>query len=322
MNNITLYFPPINKLGNVSFRRVVASAGAHFVFTEMTRVEKILEEDEHQLRKVIIPKNMADKTIVQLICDDIKNLEEGIKKVLEINPFIFEINYNMGCPQSSMCSNEMGGGIVGNSEKVEMIAKELFRVCTKYKLKPSIKIRIGLDRNNLKKGEGDPITIYENVKRIKSVGIKKIYIHGRCLRDGYHRPATHEEIKKVKEENEDIEIIANGDIADSSSLNSILSLTGCQSALVGRAALEDPYIFKELLSTQGYTRKKQGRSLLDIKDALLEFLRYVIEDKLSISQIKHNLMYMSKNTIGGAEFREKLNNSNDVEELRDFCKEL
>jgi tRNA-dihydrouridine synthase len=178
----TLYFPPINKLGNVSFRRVVSSAGAHFVFTEMTRVEKIIEGDEHQLRKVIIPENMKEKTIVQLICDDISNLEKGIKKVLELNPFIFEINYNMGCPQSSMCSKEQGGGIVGNPDKVELIAKELFRVCTKYNLKPSIKIRIGLNRNNLKESDPDPITIYENVRRIKSAGITKVYIHGRCLR--------------------------------------------------------------------------------------------------------------------------------------------
>jgi tRNA-dihydrouridine synthase len=317
-----LYFPPINKLGNVSFRRVVASAGAHYVFTEMTRVEKILEEDDFQLRKVIIPKDMAKITIVQLICDDISNLETGIKKVLEINPFVFEINYNMGCPQSSMCSKEQGGGIVGNPDKVELIAKELFRVCVKYNLKPSIKIRIGIVREDTRKNPDDSITIYENVKRIKEAGIKKIYIHGRVLRDGYNRPATHVEIKKVREENQDIEIIVNGDIKDSDSLKEIVELTGCTSALVGRAALEDPYIFKELLSEDGYARKKQGRSLLDIKDSLLEFLQYVIDDKLSISQIKHNLMYMTKNTVGGADFRAKLNNSNDVEELRDFCMSL
>ena len=316
----TLYFPPINKLGNVSYRRIVANAGADFVFTEMTRVEKILEDDEFQLRKLKIPANMSHNTIVQLICDDIENLEAGIKKTLEVNPDVFEINYNMGCPQSSMCSKEMGGGIVGNPDKVESIAKKLYEICTKYNLKPSIKIRIGIIRSDTRKDESDCITIYENVKRIKQAGIKKIYIHGRCLRDGYHRPATHTEIARVVKENPDVEIIANGDIKDSESLKSILAITGCQSALVGRAALEDPYIFKEL--TQDYKRNKQGRELKDIKPQLLDFLQYVIDDNLSISQIKHNLMYMTKNTQGGAEFRKVLNNSNDVKELEAYCKTL
>ncbi len=313
MTKTTLYFPPINKLGNVSFRRLVSSAGADFVFTEMTRVEKILENDEHQLRKLKIPSSMDHNTIVQIICDDIENLEKGILKVLEINPKVFEINYNMGCPQSSMCSKEQGGGIVGNPDKVEKIAKELFRICSKYNLIPSIKIRIGITRDN--------ITIDENIKRIKSSGIKKVYIHGRVLRDSYSKPATYEEIAKVVSENPDIEIIGNGDVVDSKSLNNLLNVTKCNSVLVGRAALEDPYIFKEL-KDDSYKRLKQGRELKDVKDSLLEFLKYVQDDNLSISQIKHNLMYMTKNTQGGAEFRKVLNNSNDVCELRKFCSNL
>lgn len=310
MKQVPLYFPPINKLGNVAFRRVCNLSGADFVFTEMIRVEKILEDEEHQLKKLQIPEDMRDKTIVQIICEDISLIEKGVKKVVELSQNIFEINYNMGCPQSSLAKQECGGGIVSNSQKVEDVARALNKACNKFGVEASIKIRIGLTR--------DDITIYENVKRIRDAGIKKVYIHGRVLRDGYNRPATYEEIAKVKNLFSDMLIIGNGDVKDSDSLNRMLKQTNCDGVLVGRAALENPYVFREL-KTGNVEIDSQGVALKERLVMILEFLNYAKQEEISLSHAKANITYMTKSVIGGSEFRFGVNNCLNYDELIDFC---
>lgn len=302
-----LYFPPINKLGNVSFRRSCITGGADFVFTEMIKADKLVLDDEVALRKLFIPENMKNNTIVQIIAEDITLIETAVDTVMKHNPDLFEINYNMGCPQSSLCKKECGAGIIGNIEKVKAVAIELKKACDKYGVEPSIKIRLGLTR--------DSITIYENVLKLREIGYKKIYIHGRCLSDTYNKPATYDEIANVKKMFPDMEIIANGDVRDHETLMKILE-TNCDGVLIGRAALENPHIFNEIRKKgEDYEDSfgKYGITFDQRKDMILEYLEFARNDNTTISQIKANITYMTRNVIGASEFRKIINDINDVE---------
>jgi tRNA-dihydrouridine synthase len=308
-----LYFPPINKLGNVAFRKVCNNSGADYVFTEMVRVEKIIEGDPFQLRKLRIPKDMESKTIVQIICEDTTRIEECVDKIVELTNGLFEINYNMGCPQSTMAKNECGGGIVKNPQKVYEVSKALAQACKKYNIKASIKIRIGKDRES--------INILENVQMIKNAEITKIYIHGRTLLDGYRRPATYEEIGQVKTKFPELEIIGNGDITDLESLNDLIDTSGCDGVLVGRAALNNPYIFKEF-TDKTHTVKSTGIELIQSIPAIIELLNAGIQEDLNLDYLKQNIVWMTKGVIGSAEFRTILNNTSDITEFLQYCKTL
>jgi tRNA-dihydrouridine synthase B len=312
-NKPTLYFPPINKLGNIAFRKVCNNSGADFVFTEMIRVEKMIEGDEFQVRKLRIPKNMESKTIVQIICEDTNRIEECVDKIIELTTGLFEINYNMGCPQSGMVKNECGGGIVKNPAKVFEVSYALAKACLKHDIKPSIKIRIGKDRES--------INILENVQNIKNAGITKIYIHGRTLSDGYRRPATYKEIGEVKTKFPKLEIIGNGDVIDLISLNKLLEQTNCDGVLVGRAALNNPYIFKEF-TDKTHKISSTGINLLKKIPAIIELLKAGIEEKINLDYLKQNIVYMTKGVIGSAEFRTKLNNTSSIEEFLIYCETL
>lgn len=309
--NTILYFPPINKLGNVAFRHLCNLAGADFIFTEMIRIEKLLENDEFQIKKLQIPNTAKNKTIVQIICEDINLIQKGVDKVVELFPEVFEINYNMGCPQSSLAKKECGGGIVGNPNKVELTAKKLHLACQKYNIKASIKIRLGLNREN--------ITIYTNIEKIKNVGVTKIYIHGRVLNDSYNRPATYFEIGEVKKQNPELEIIANGDVKDLKSLNKILNQTKADGVLIGRAALENPYIFQDLKKDIS-KNNLSGVLFKEKKNMIIKFLELANLYEISLSHAKANINYMTKTMILGNEFRAGINNSLNYEELIQFCK--
>ena len=323
MKKITLYFPPINKLGNSAFREVCLNNGADAVFTEMITAEKLLDNDEIQLKKLEIHKSQEEKIIVQIICEDIENILKTVDKVMEIAPYIKEINYNMGCPQSTLCKKECGGAIVGNIKKVERVAIELQKACKKYNIIPSIKIRIGLKR--------DKITIYENAKVIQNTEINKLYIHGRTLGDTYVKPATYDEKKHVKELFPKMQIIANGDVKDLESYINILK-TNCDGVLIGRAALENPRIFSSLkielsawstehraeksLSSMPYAlSSKSGVRIEDRKGVILEFLKYAKKYDLDLSKVKSNLAYMTRSVIGASKLREEINNAKTIDEI-------
>ncbi|MDA3855610.1 MAG: tRNA-dihydrouridine synthase family protein [Candidatus Woesearchaeota archaeon] len=301
----TLYFPPINKLGNSAFRKLCLYFGADFVFTEIIRVDKLIEDDEVQLRKASIDKNQINQTLIQIIAEDIENIEKGVEKVIEINPGVKEINYNMGCPQSTLCSKELGGGIIKNPSKVFEVSKRLSIICSKHSIIPSVKLRIGITR--------EQINILEIVEQIQLACIKKIYIHGRTLRNGYNRPATYNEIKEVKEKYPELEIIANGDVFNLDSYNEIIK-TNCDGVLIGRAALENPKIFK-LIKNHIIEDNKSGTDLNERKEAILKYLEFAKEYNTSISHIKANLSYLTRNTIGGAEFRKSINDLSSIEEI-------
>lgn len=308
--NITFYFPPINKLGNVAFRRLCNNSGADFVFTEMVRAEKVIEGELHQINKLKIPKDMQDKTIVQIICEDINNIEKSVDKIVELCPNLKEINYNMGCPQSTMSHNECGGGIVKNPAKVKEVSTKLQNACKKYGVIASVKIRLGIDREN--------ITIYENVKNMKEVGIGKVYIHGRTLKDGYIRPATFEEIKEVKIQNPDLEIIANGDIKYSDKLNEVINETNCDGVLIGRAALENPYVFNELKEGRAI-KNHSGIKISERIQMIKELLEYGQIENLEMDYLKQNIVYLTKGVILGNEFRKEINQVHTYKEVFDIC---
>ncbi len=321
---IPLYFPPINKLGNAAFRKLCLSCGADFVFSEMVKVERLLDGDETQIRKATLDCNLINKTFIQIISESIDIIEDGVKKVLEINPNLLEINYNMGCPQSSLCKQELGGGIVRNPQKVYDVSKRLFDVCLKYGVRPSVKIRLGIDR--------DDINIVENVRRIGEAGICKIYIHGRTLRDGYNRPATYDEIGKVIDNTrnqkisgqseassdsfDEIEIIGNGDVCDLNSFNKILK-TNCSGVLIGRAALENPLIFNDIKNGVDCS-SLSGVDMRSRKSLIVEYLGYAQEYDLNLSYIKSNLAYLTKGVVGGADFRRQINDITNLDEIVSF----
>lgn len=310
------YLAPLNIVGNSSFRKLILKYEADFVFTEMIQVDKLfsdnLENQKHQLRKISnISKFELEKTIFQILCYDIDLIERAVKFLISKFDFIKEINYNMGCPQSSLCKNESGGGILKNPEKIRKVGILLNKISQKYNIKTSVKIRIGVDREN--------ISIYENVLMLSQIGIKKFYVHTRTLNESYLKKASFEEIKILTKKFKDLEIIANGDICDRESFLKFEKIN-CFGVMIGRASLENPYVFSQIKNKNFncfFTEKIESR-----KKIILEFLEFAKQDNLSLRIIKTNISYFTKNTLFGAKLRNKINNFSKIDEVISFFENL
>ncbi len=307
------YFPPMNKLGNQAFRSLILDYEVDFVFTEMIRIDKLLDNDEVQIRKAKVEQSQIKQTVFQILAEDISLISKGVKKLQELNPELIEINYNMGCPQSSLCKNFNGGGILKNPDKIKEVAVKLFNICKKLNITPSIKTRLGVNRSD--------ISIYDNLKLFEKIGFKKIYIHGRTLDDGYVKSATYSEIQKCIEEFPNLEIIFNGDIVGSQSFNNAIQ-TKTNGVAIGRAALENPKIFYYLKNNINFEFNKSGENIKKRQDIILKYLKYAKQYDLNNSYTKANLSYLTKGCIGASEYRKEINNLNNIDNIIELSEKL
>jgi tRNA-dihydrouridine synthase len=321
-NKIIFYFPPINKLGNIAFRKTALYYGADYVFTEMINLDKLLVDDEPTKLKIYVDKEDISKTIFQVISSNIENISLGIEKLIAIlkdsgiinNPNeIFEINYNMGCPHSSLHKNFCGGGILKNKELLKLVSLNFKSICNKYNINCSIKTRVGITKNDN--------SLSSIFSIFKEVGIHKIYLHGRLITENYVYKAHYDEVLNMIKNNKTVlnkfEIILNGDIVSYNSLKKVINLFDgkINSVMVGRAALKNPKIFYYLKQGIPFEFNLNGDDIYKRKEQMLIFLNYATHYKISLNKIKSNLIYMSQDTKDGSEFRRKLNEIKDVKEI-------
>ncbi len=282
-----LYLAPINSLSTYAFRKLCTVYEADYVFTEMVWAERIIEGNEYEEKKLAIDDEKM--TIIQMITEDTKNIEPFLKIIKKRFPNVPEINFNMGCPQSSLSQKCIGGGILKDKIKMREYSSELFKACNKYGFKSSLKIRTGVDFPDLQ----------SYIDIIKEAGVSKVYIHARTLTQGYVKAANYDPLKGI----EGIEIVVNGDVTDITSFNKAISVTTCSGVLIGRAALNDPTIFLKLKS-KPYPSKKE---------VILKFLS--LSKDTQIATVKRNLSWLTMHIVGGASVRAEINDAKTVEDI-------
>jgi len=99
------------------------------------------------------------------------------------------------------------------------------------------KIRLGWDDSSL--------NYLEVAKTIQDNGGSLVAVHGRTRVQGYTGTARWEPIAEIKRALT-IPVIANGDITTVADVNQVLQTTGADAVMIGRAALENPWIFAGL----------------------------------------------------------------------------
>lgn len=171
----------------------------------------------------------------------------------------------------------------------------------------------------IRKGFNKQSNAVEIAKICEKNKVDILIIHGRTVGQGYSGKADWEIIKNVKKAVR-IPIVGNGDVIDGPSASAMFKETGCDYVMVGRAAIGNPFIFKQI---NEYL--KTGRIIKQTKEEKIkDYFKYIqLTQKFnifSITDAKRQAQYFTKGFEGSAKLRKKLNTLKTWGELKELIK--
>ena len=230
-------------------------------------------------------------------------LAEGYKEEGYVPPSAIDIN--MGCPVHKIFSNGEGSSLMKNPE---LIYKIVSKVSGAVSLPVTVKIRSGVDDAH--------INAVECAMAAESAGAKMICVHGRTRTQMYSGSVNTEIIKNVKN-SVHIPVIANGDIIDSASALDMISYTGADGIMIGRGAVGNPFLFREIISALD-GKECPEPTLEDRIDVSLSELKLAIEDKgegVAIPEARKKIACYFKGFRGSAVLRAGINSASSYSEV-------
>lgn len=227
---------PLTKGGNLPFRRLCTDFGMDTSISEMIYARGLLKGSPVERARTRRCDN--EQTFgVQFATNQIGEGLDAIQIIKDSGADFVDLN--CGCPIYDVTRRGLGSSLLRSPSKLRKLVKGLVDGSD---IPVTVKIRLGC--------EVDTINCLENVKAIREAGAAAITIHGRTAQQGYSKDANWDMIRQaviesVNEGYGHVPIIGNGDILTYYEARKRIDESGVHSVMVGRGALEKPWIFKE-----------------------------------------------------------------------------
>ncbi len=255
---------PMAGYTNEAFFYVCKKYGASLLSSEMISDKGLIYSNDKTINLTKFDDSLHPFSI-QLFGNEKESLSEAAKILVEkAHPDIIDIN--MGCSVPKVYKNGSGSALLKDPSKIGEIIKELKKTVD---VPITIKIRSGINHKTLN---------YLEVGKIaEENGANAIIFHPRTKSDLFSGKADWNQIKELKNHLH-IPVIGSGDIKTPEDAKRMLDETGCDAVMIGRAALGNPFIFKEIneyLEKGYYT----PISFEEKFDTLLEHYNHLVERK-------------------------------------------
>ncbi len=305
LGDFPLLLAPMEDVSDPPFRALCKRHGADLMFTEFISSEGLIRDAAKSVQKLDIYE--YERPIgIQIFGADIESMKRSAEIIEKTNPDIIDINY--GCPVKKVACKGAGAGILQDIPKMVKMTAEIVK---STRLPVTVKTRLGWDEKSKH--------IVEVAERLQDVGIEAISIHGRTRKQMYKGEADWTLIGEVKNNPRmHIPVFGNGDIDTPQKAVEYKNKYGVDGIMIGRAAIGNPWIFKEI---KHYIETKEilpKPSIEDRVDACMEHLKMSIKWKgetLGIAEMKRHYTNYFKGISHFKEHRMTLVTSFDLNEI-------
>ena len=315
IGNIKLKTPlllaPMAGITDHPFRVICKEFGASIVYTEFVSANGIIRENQRTLD--LIKFTDEERPIgVQIFGEDPESVSKSalfLKK--KYNPDIIDINY--GCPVPKITKKGAGSAAMKDLCRMEEITAAVVEAVSDTPV--TVKMRAGWDENNIVSIKAGQI--------LEKSGVKAITLHPRTTKQQFRGLSDWTHIKELKEA-VNIPVIGNGDIKGYDDYMRMIEQTNCDGVMIARAAMGNPWIFKNILNgLQGNIYKQptlKEKTLLCKKH--FNLLKEAKNETQCVNLSKKHFGYYLKGFNKASDWRIKFMKTANIEEVENLIDAL
>lgn len=230
LKNITV-LAPLAGITNLPMRLIAKEAGCGLVCSEMISSNGLVYQSG-KTEKLLESAPEEKPLSVQIFGSDPGIMAEAARIVEVSGADILDINF--GCSVKKILKSGSGAALMRRPDLAGAVIRSV-RAAIKIPL--TIKIRTGWEKN------GDDARIIARIAETE--GVDAIAIHPRLASQGFKGRADWQVISDIKRAIS-IPVMGNGDIVTARDAIQMVTETGCDAVMVGRAAIGNPWIFGQI----------------------------------------------------------------------------
>ena len=297
-----IFLGPMAGVTDLPYRLLCQEQGCEMTFTEMVSAKGIYYNNKNTDELIAI--DPQEKIVgLQLFGREPELMAEMAKRI--DHPGITCFDVNMGCPVPKVVNNGEGSALMKEPLLIGKIVEALVKALDKP---VSIKIRAGFDASKLNAPEIAYIA--------QESGASFVSVHGRTREQYYSGKANWDIIRRTKEAVE-IPVIGNGDVTCGEDAKRLFEETACDGIMVGRAALGNPWIFKEIVAfLEG--RKYEAPTLEEVYAMALRHGKMLTDFKgeyVAMREMRKHLSWYIKGRKHATKLRHEINQVDSLDGL-------
>jgi tRNA-dihydrouridine synthase len=150
-----------------------------------------------------------------------------------------------------------------------------------------------------------------------------VALHARTARQMFSGKADWGRIRRLKEAVR-IPVSGNGDVEEPADALALWAATGCDGVMIGRAAIKNPWIFRQIAAARAGTLPRQP-SIEERRELILyhfSLLREREEERFALHKIRTFTGWYTHGLPNGRVLRQRINSLVSVSEFMDAIEEF
>ena len=225
-----LALAPMAEVTDTYYRSLIKElGGVGLVVSEFISAEGLTRKNDRSHQMLAFEENERPVAI-QIYGGDPERMDDAAAIVEAEGVDIVDIN--MGCPVRKVVNSGAGSALLKDFDKAARVVE---KIKAAVKIPVTVKVRKGWESDD----------VIPLLKRFEGLGVAAIAIHGRTRSEAYTGASDWGYIARVKSELT-IPVWGNGDVKTPADAIRMFETTGVDGVMIGRAALHNPFIFRDI----------------------------------------------------------------------------
>lgn len=291
---------PMAGVSEMPFRVIAFRMGAALCPTELVSAQGLMRTNTRTLRYLRHDAEIEKPYSLQIFGGEPEVMAQAALVGKQWGAQIIDIN--MGCPVKKVTKTQAGSALLCDPPRAADIVRQI-REATG--LPVTAKIRSGWDASKR--------NFLEMADALGAAGVCALAVHPRTRAQGYSGHADWNVITELKRHVGDaFAIIGNGDVKTPQDARRMQETTGCDMVMIGRGALGNPWIFRQLLGGDAPTPEERRALVLE---HLKSHVAFIGDPTGAVRAFRKHLAWYAHGLYGASAFRNDINRIDSLAEV-------